>query len=99
MRLKRDARNAFDIIRLVLATLVVLEHSYFLVEDTTAKDPLSILSCGQMNFGQFAVYLFFALSGFLVTNSLCESSSTRVLSLRGSRVSFQDSLWRRRSAG
>lgn len=60
----------------MLATLVVLEHSYFLVENTTANDPLSILSCGQMNFGQFAVYLFFALSGFLVTNSLCESSST-----------------------
>src|SRR4051812_31937716 len=73
-RLQRGDRNAFDLVRLVLASLVVLEHSYFLIQNTTANDPLSRLSRGQTNFGQFAVFMFFALSGFLVTQSFVTSS-------------------------
>jgi peptidoglycan/LPS O-acetylase OafA/YrhL len=72
-RLDSADRNAFDLTRLILAALVVLEHSYFLIENSTEDDPLSMFSRGQMNFGQFAVYMFFAISGFLVTCSLCES--------------------------
>jgi peptidoglycan/LPS O-acetylase OafA/YrhL len=73
-RLDRGDQNAFDLLRLVLATLVVLEHSYFLIDGTSERDPLSILSRGQTNSGQLAVYMFFSLSGFLVTSSLLESS-------------------------
>jgi len=76
-RLYRSDRNAFDVVRLALATLVVFEHSYFLIDGTAERDPLSILSGGQTNCGQFAVFMFFVLSGFLVTGSLLESSSTR----------------------
>lgn len=74
-RLDCGDRNAFDVVRLALATLVVLEHSYFLIDGTTDRDPLSVLSKGQTNSGQLAVYMFFSLSGFLVTNSLLQSSS------------------------
>jgi peptidoglycan/LPS O-acetylase OafA/YrhL len=75
-RLGRADRNAFDVMRLALATLVVLEHSYFLIDGTADRDPLSILSKGQTNSGQLAVYMFFSLSGFLVTSSLLQSSGS-----------------------
>jgi peptidoglycan/LPS O-acetylase OafA/YrhL len=68
--------NAFDLVRLVLATLVVLEHSYFLIENSYVRDPLYRLSGGQLNFGAFAVYLFFSVSGFLVTRSVIQSAGT-----------------------
>src|SRR3984885_6872875 len=74
-RLARSDLNSFDVTRLVLATLVVLEHSYFLIDNTWERDPISILSGGQTNSGQLAVYMFFSLSGFLVTSSLLDSSS------------------------
>ncbi len=73
-RLQRGDRNSFDAVRLVLATLVVLEHSYFLIHNSYGDDPLSVISRGQTNSGQFAVYMFFALSGFLVTHSFVTST-------------------------
>lgn len=86
-RLERDGRNAFDAVRLALASLVLLEHSYFLVDGNSARDPLSILTGGQTNFGQFSVYMFFSLSGFLVTASLLRSKSTlQFLFKRASRI-------------
>jgi peptidoglycan/LPS O-acetylase OafA/YrhL len=69
--------NALDAIRLALASLVVFEHSFFLVDSSVSRDPLHVLSGGQMHFGQFAVFMFFALSGFLVTRSYMNSGSTR----------------------
>jgi peptidoglycan/LPS O-acetylase OafA/YrhL len=74
-RLERGDRNAFDIVRLMLASLVVLEHSFFLIDNSSGRDPLSVLSHGQTNSGQVAVYMFFSLSGFLVTYSLMQSAS------------------------
>src|SRR5579863_4199484 len=74
-------------LRLVLASLVVLEHSYFLIDNETNRDPISILSGGQANSGQLAVYMFFSLSGFLVTSSLLSSSSIlNFLAKRTARV-------------
>lgn len=72
-RLQRGDHNAFDIVRLVLATFVLLEHSFFLIYGAADQDPLSRLSGGRTNLGQFAVYTFFAISGFLVTYSLQQS--------------------------
>ena len=74
-RLARSDLNSFDMLRLVLASMVVLEHSYFLIDNETRRDPISILSGGQTNSGQLAVYMFFSLSGFLVTSSLLSSAS------------------------
>jgi peptidoglycan/LPS O-acetylase OafA/YrhL len=74
-RLTGNRGNAFDAVRLVLATLVVLEHSYFLLEKSSLEDPLSLLSGAQTNCGHFAVVMFFVISGFLVTRSLTHSRS------------------------
>lgn len=71
----RSNKNAFDVIRLMLAILVVLEHSFFVVENSFRNDPLYIYSGGQTNFGQFAVLMFFSISGYLVTQSFVRSGS------------------------
>jgi peptidoglycan/LPS O-acetylase OafA/YrhL len=61
--------NSFDAIRLFLATLVVFEHSFFLIENRYDSEPFYLLTHGQFNSGAIAVCMFFAISGFLVTRS------------------------------
>ncbi len=68
-RLDDKDDNAFDAIRLLLAILVLFEHSFFLIENGYTQEPLFHLTGGQINSGAFAVYMFFAISGFLVTRS------------------------------
>jgi len=60
--------NHFDILRLVLAVLVVLSHCYD-VTATGAAEPLSAFTRNQLPFGAFAVHGFFLISGFLITAS------------------------------
>jgi peptidoglycan/LPS O-acetylase OafA/YrhL len=81
-RLEHESANAFDAIRLLLATLVVFEHSFFLIDNNYYQDPLFRLSHGQLNCGQLAVYMFFALSGFLVTRSLLTTRSVKSFMMR-----------------
>ena len=69
--------NSFDAIRLFLATLVVFEHSFFLVENGLDSEPLYILTRGQFNSGAVAVCMFFAISGFLVTRSWLLTGNVR----------------------
>lgn len=76
-RLRDERSNAFDVIRLVLATMVVFAHSYFLVDGRIDREPLWVLSHGQLQSGQVAVYLFLCISGFLVTRSFLTSRGLR----------------------
>jgi peptidoglycan/LPS O-acetylase OafA/YrhL len=69
--------NAFDAVRLLLASLVVLEHSYFLADGGPWREPLYRLTHGQVQFGEFAVFMFFTVSGFLVTRSGMTSTLDR----------------------
>jgi peptidoglycan/LPS O-acetylase OafA/YrhL len=73
--LLRSGHNSFDVVRLALATMVVLEHSYFLIDNRVERDPLNVLSNGQTNSGALAVAMFFSISGFLVTMSAIRSRS------------------------
>ncbi len=68
-RLTAKNDNSFDAIRLFLATLVVFEHSWFLVQNRYDTEPLYLLTGGQFNSGALAVSMFFVISGFLVTRS------------------------------
>jgi peptidoglycan/LPS O-acetylase OafA/YrhL len=64
--------NNFDILRLALATLVILSHSFPL----TGHGPeewLLVVSHEQTWFGNLAVDGFFVLSGFLITQSWLRS--------------------------
>ena len=60
----------FDHVRLAAATIVVLHHCSSLQYSDVTDDLLMRYSAGFMDFGRFAVVIFFAISGFLVTPSL-----------------------------
>jgi peptidoglycan/LPS O-acetylase OafA/YrhL len=67
-----DRHNNFDFIRLVLASLVIVAHSYTL----TGKDEiLSVFTNGQIGFGALAVDCFFILSGYFIFLSLQRSKN------------------------
>ena len=51
VRLDDGGGNAFDAVRLVLATMVVLAHCYFLVDGHTEGEPLHRLTGGQLQSG------------------------------------------------
>jgi peptidoglycan/LPS O-acetylase OafA/YrhL len=69
-----DARkNNLDIIRFIAATLVLFSHAYPLTTGNNASEPFAILTNGQMTYGEFAVSIFFVISGFLITQSFDRS--------------------------
>lgn len=69
-------RNAFDIFRLLLAIGVIYSHSYPLVYGATEGfDLLARISKGQLDVGALAVNGFFVISGFLITQSMCNTHS------------------------
>jgi peptidoglycan/LPS O-acetylase OafA/YrhL len=59
-------KNSFNLLRLVLAALVVCSHSF---DAAGLLDPLRIPTHGQWTFGGVAVEAFFVLSGFLIAGS------------------------------
>jgi peptidoglycan/LPS O-acetylase OafA/YrhL len=60
----------FDHIRLVAAVIVLLHHCRGLQYPDIRNDALLHYSGGYIDFGRFAVIIFFAISGFLVTPGL-----------------------------
>jgi len=63
-----SAGNNFDAIRLFAAALVIFSHSFEVSGGGRATEPFEIIS-GQISFGELAVLIFFALSGFLIAKS------------------------------
>jgi peptidoglycan/LPS O-acetylase OafA/YrhL len=61
-------------VRLFAAIIVLLHHSRGLQYPDLRDDPLFHYSAGFMDFGRFAVVIFFAISGFLVTPGLIRTS-------------------------
>jgi peptidoglycan/LPS O-acetylase OafA/YrhL len=66
--------NNFDFLRIVLASLVILDHSLKFVGRSGAE-PFTVATRGQMNGGQVAVNAFFILSGFLIGQSWLRSAN------------------------
>jgi peptidoglycan/LPS O-acetylase OafA/YrhL len=60
-------RNAFAVIRFVLAALVLVAHTFPL--GGFGIDPLQMITADRLSLGQLAVASFFTLSGFLITRS------------------------------
>jgi peptidoglycan/LPS O-acetylase OafA/YrhL len=60
--------NNFDLIRLLLAVLVILSHSYIMFDGKDSSDPLAAIFHG-VTLGEFAVDGFFLLSGYLIVQS------------------------------
>lgn len=65
-----DSRhNNFDALRLVAAILVIFSHSFLISQGTQDHEPLILLTGNQSILGLAGVFVFFAISGFLVTQS------------------------------
>lgn len=67
--------NNFNSIRLLFALLVIFSHSFPLGTGSYAYEPLYRITGGQTEFGKLAVWGFFVISGFLITQSWLRSPS------------------------
>jgi len=64
-----DRRNNFDALRLLAATAVIFSHAFLLSTGEEAGEPLMRLTGGQAILGVVGVFVFFVISGYLVTQS------------------------------
>src|ERR1700733_8872173 len=82
-----DRHNNFDLLRLVAAISVVFSHAFLLGEGRQDHEPLMVLTGGQCVLGVAGVFVFFTISGFLVTQSFeATGSQARFLAKRALRV-------------
>jgi peptidoglycan/LPS O-acetylase OafA/YrhL len=69
-----DKKNAFDLLRILLAACVLVTHA-ILIGGYKLQDPLEVLSKNQTNLAEFGVMGFFTLSGYLITASFERTKS------------------------
>ena len=82
-----ERRNNFDLMRLVAAVSVIFSHAFLLSENSQDHDPLMVLTGGQAILGIVGVFVFFTISGYLVTQSFDTTVSPLVfLAKRALRV-------------
>ncbi|MEO7802217.1 MAG: acyltransferase [Ginsengibacter sp.] len=71
-------KNNFDLLRLLLALVVIFSHSYAIVFGKVKDiEPYMRINNNTSDLGSFAVNWFFVISGFLITASFYNSSSTK----------------------
>jgi peptidoglycan/LPS O-acetylase OafA/YrhL len=76
--------NNFDIVRLVAALSVIFSHSFLIAAGTQANEPFVLLTGGQCVLGLVGVFVFFVISGYLVTESFCRDPAPGRFALRRS---------------
>jgi peptidoglycan/LPS O-acetylase OafA/YrhL len=65
----RPRQNNFDALRLLAAISVIFSHSFLIAQGTQNNEWLILLTGNQCILGLCGVFVFFAISGFLVTQS------------------------------
>jgi peptidoglycan/LPS O-acetylase OafA/YrhL len=73
-----ERHNNFDLLRLVAAVSVIFSHAFLLSTNAQDRDPLMILTGGQTILGVVGVFVFFTISGYLVTQSFDTTGSPLV---------------------
>lgn len=80
----RGDGGRFDQLRLGGAMLVIVSHGFEITQGTRANEPFLQLS-GEFTLGEIAVLIFFALSGFLLAQSLRRDASVARFAARRAR--------------
>jgi peptidoglycan/LPS O-acetylase OafA/YrhL len=70
-------RNNFDALRLFAALSVIFSHAFLIAEGTQKREPLIVATGNQAMLGLAGVFVFFAISGFLVTQSFETTGNAR----------------------
>jgi peptidoglycan/LPS O-acetylase OafA/YrhL len=65
----------FNAVRFFAASAVLLSHSFGAAENREFEEPLRYLT-SKLNLGNLAVFIFFLLSGFVITQSCLKSKSS-----------------------
>src|SRR5215468_11513571 len=79
--------NNFDALRLVAAISVMFSHAFLIAEGSQRHEPLIVLTGNQSILGLVGVFVFFAVSGFLVTQSFEQTGDPwRFLAKRALRI-------------
>ena len=79
--------NNLDALRLLAAGAVLFSHSFLIAEGTERHEPLMMLTGGESKLGLVGVFIFFAISGFLVSESYDRTASPlRFLAKRALRI-------------
>ena len=82
-----DRDNNFDLLRLLAALSVIFSHAFLIGEGRQDHEPLMWLSGGQCVLGVAGVFVFFTISGYLVSASYeATRSAPRFLMKRALRV-------------
>src|SRR5215470_3554312 len=68
-------QNNFDALRLLAAISVIFSHSFLIAEGTQNNERLIVLTGNQSILGLTGVFVFFAISGFLVTQSFEQTAN------------------------
>ena len=82
--------NNVTILRFFAAILVIFCHSFHI--GMNQEDPFSVITGGRLNFGGFAVAIFFFLSGFYITKSLEKTTSLKDFFIKRGKIIFPQ-LW------
>jgi peptidoglycan/LPS O-acetylase OafA/YrhL len=79
--------NNFDALRLVAAASVLFSHAFLIAEGNDSNEPMVVLSDRQFVLGHVGVFVFFTISGFLVTQSFEQTAAPwRYLAKRCLRI-------------
>ena len=82
-----ERHNNFDLLRLLAALSVIFSHAFLLAENSQDHDPLMILTGGQAILGLAGVFVFFTISGYLISQSFDTTPSPFVfLAKRALRI-------------
>ena len=74
--------NNFDFLRLVAAVTVIFSHSWLIAYGTQRDEPLVWATHNQCPLGLVGVFVFFVISGYLVTESFCRAPRPAGIALR-----------------